>query len=671
MNWKTTLLGIFLTFLIYPLKAQTPCTTLGQTPQTAFPVCGTDTFSQSTVPYCGGNVLPGNCAPDGVSDMNPFWYKFTCFTGGTLGFVITPNDLADDYDWELFDVTGHNPADVYTNTSLFVACNWSGNVGLTGASGAGSSLINCAGTGYPTFSARPTLIAGHQYLLLISHFTTFSPSQNGYRLSFGGGTAMITDTLTPDLVSAAASCSATQVTVALNKPMRCNSLDADGSDFTLNAAPVSVTGATGNGCSTGFDMDSVTLNLNAPLAPGNYTLTVNSGTDGNTILDVCGNGLQAGKNLNLLVPVLQPTPMDSITPVGCSPDTLQLVFSKNILCSTIAADGSDFLLSGPSAVRVTGAIGSCSAGLTRTIHLVLSGPLVVGGNYQIQLVRGSDGNTLIDQCGQETPAGSTLGFAARDTLSAGFTYHLGLGCITDTIYFFYNRPNDASIWRWTLDSLGNSQLRNPVGYFNSFNDKHISLFVSNGVCSDSTSLTIPLTNYFHPAFSSDSLICPEDTAAITNQSTGQISSYLWNFGDGSTDTLRDPPAHHYPVTNSEIVYTVQLIAGNSIGCKDTAIRLIRVLKSCYIAVPNAFTPNGDGVNDYLYPLNAYKATHLFFNVYNRLGGLVFHSTDWTSKWDGTVKGIPQDSGVYVWTLEFTNRDTGQRVFQKGSTVLIR
>ncbi|MGZ8551733.1 MAG: gliding motility-associated C-terminal domain-containing protein, partial [Chitinophagaceae bacterium] len=97
------------------------CTTLGQNPSTAFPVCGTNTFHQSTVPVCGGASIPGPCnGVDGVtlSDLNPYWYRFTCFATGTLGFTITPANLADDYDWQLFDITGHNPNDVFTNASL-------------------------------------------------------------------------------------------------------------------------------------------------------------------------------------------------------------------------------------------------------------------------------------------------------------------------------------------------------------------------------------------------------------------------------------------------------------------------------------------------------------------------------------------------------------------------
>ena len=133
----------------------------------------------------------------------------------------------------------------------------------------------------------------------------------------------------------------------------------------------------------------------------------------------------------------------------------------------------------------------------------------------------------------------------------------------------------------------------------------------------------------------------------------------------------NPFPQKYPILITENSYQASLKVISNLGCEDTVSHTIRVLKSCYIAVPNAFSPNGDGLNDFLYPLNAFKADKLEFRVYNRLGQLVFKSNDWTQKWDGTIKGEPQDTGIYVWTLKYINRDTGKPVSQKGSTVLIR
>src|SRR4030095_11509525 len=90
----------------------------------------------------------------------------------------------------------------------------------------------------------------------------------------------------------------------------------------------------------------------------------------------------------------------------------------------------------------------------------------------------------------------------------------------------------------------------------------------------------------------------------------------------------------------------------------------------YISVPNAFTPNGDGRNDWLYPLNIYHVTDFEFRVYNRLGQLVFETRDPAKKWDGTINGRLQGTGTYIWMLNYTD-ESGNKSSSRGSTVLIR
>jgi len=237
MRVNAVLLMLLMLLPVALMHGQGRCSTLGQTPYTAFPVCGTTTFSQQSVPICTNNnvVVPG--CPTGnapYQDKNPFWYQFTCYQAGTLGLLITPNNLGDDYDWQLFDITGvTNLNAVYTDPSLFVIGNWSGSFGLTGASAAGNSQIQCGSDprdNVPTFSSMPLLKLGHVYLLMVSHF---SDSQSGYQLSFGGGTASITDPKLPDLVSAQASCDATKITVKLNKRMKCTSLAGNGGQLLM------------------------------------------------------------------------------------------------------------------------------------------------------------------------------------------------------------------------------------------------------------------------------------------------------------------------------------------------------------------------------------------------------------------------------------------------------
>ena len=114
-----------------------------------------------------------------------------------------------------------------------------------------------------------------------------------------------------------------------------------------------------------------------------------------------------------------------------------------------------------------------------------------------------------------------------------------------------------------------------------------------------------------------------------------------------------------------------LIVGNATPCYDTSYQSIRVPSNCLIQVASAFTPNGDGLNDFLYPLNAYKATNIVFKVFNRFGRLVYFSTNNTSKWEGKFRGQDQPTGTYVWTLDYTDKDTQKNISLNGTVVLIR
>jgi gliding motility-associated-like protein len=286
----TPILAFVAVFIVAEAAAQ-KCTQLGQNPGTAFPVCGTTDFKQVSVPTCGEKEVPNPCNTAIITDKNPYWYKFTCYTSGTLGFEITPSNLGDDYDWQIFDVTGESPNSVYSKSSLFVACNWSGESGVTGASDDGTSLVVCEGLGRPLWSKMPDLIAGHEYLLLVSHFTD---SQSGYTLSFGGGTADITDPKIPAMSLATGICAGNEVKIKLNKQMKCSSIAHDGSDFGLSIGTSRIIAAESVVCSSAFTTDTLSLTLDKPLPAGDYTVTVKPGSDGNSLLDDCDNNMPNG-----------------------------------------------------------------------------------------------------------------------------------------------------------------------------------------------------------------------------------------------------------------------------------------------------------------------------------------------------------------------------------------
>ncbi|MEI9942810.1 MAG: gliding motility-associated C-terminal domain-containing protein [Chitinophagaceae bacterium] len=248
-----------------------------------------------------------------------------------------------------------------------------------------------------------------------------------------------------------------------------------------------------------------------------------------------------------------------------------------------------------------------------------------------------------------------------------------MGCRFDTLLFSHDGAHDVNSWNWTFNNTINITTQNHSIIFPASSTNTVKLTVSNGVCTDSiTDALVVLNNEVKAAFEMPATICPEDPCIVIDSSKGLINSWSWNFDIGGTSTAPTPSPVFFPQTNIEAYYPVKLtVTNNALGCRDSSIKILRVLNNCFIAVPTGFTPNNDGLNDYLYPNNAIKAKDLQFSVYNRWGQLVFTTRDWQLKWDGKLNGLPQPSGVYVWYLRYTHLDTGKKVFKKGTTTLIR
>lgn len=226
---------------------------------------------------------------------------------------------------------------------------------------------------------------------------------------------------------------------------------------------------------------------------------------------------------------------------------------------------------------------------------------------------------------------------------------------------------------WTpSDGLSGTTIINPIANPVKTTTYIVTVTDKDG-CSDTAHVTIKLRNQkeVKAVIAANSFLCRSaDSVYFVNNSSGEIINWNWDFGNGQISTLKNPPVQHYLIPPSKNIYIARLLITDTAGCADIASHNLIVTDNCYIAVPGAFTPNGDGLNDFLYPLNAYKATNLLFQVYNRAGNLVFKTTDWTQKWDGTVKGAAQEMGSYIWMLNYTDA-SGKKVSLKGTSLLIR
>jgi gliding motility-associated-like protein len=108
------------------------------------------------------------------------------------------------------------------------------------------------------------------------------------------------------------------------------------------------------------------------------------------------------------------------------------------------------------------------------------------------------------------------------------------------------------------------------------------------------------------------------------------------------------------------------------GCKAKSKVTIQVIPDYELYIPNAFTPNGDGSNDF-FEIFGNKKTWVEMNIkiFNRWGELVFESSDHNFKWNGTYKGVKLTPGVLVYEMTLTYINGYSLPLQTGSIAIIR
>lgn len=115
--------------------------------------------------------------------------------------------------------------------------------------------------------------------------------------------------------------------------------------------------------------------------------------------------------------------------------------------------------------------------------------------------------------------------------------------------------------------------------------------------------------------------------------------------------------------------TYHVYASTAAGCEAFDTINIKVYEGPELYVPNAFTPDGNGLNDILKVISIGMKEFHFFRIYNRYGQLLFSTNDPNKGWDGTIKGKPQNSGTYVWMAEAVDY-RGNLIQRNGTSIII-
>ena len=254
--------------------------------------------------------------------------------------------------------------------------------------------------------------------------------------------------------------------------------------------------------------------------------------------------------------------------------------------------------------------------------------------------------------------------------TAQFVPDTTIGCEDLTIVFTNNSTN-SNAYLWSFGDGTSIQAPNPVHTYTEPGFYTVSLIATNPQgCID----TLIQNNLIHVLPSPQAGFTVFPTTIYTEDPFISLTNTAQNYQTGAYDlgngSVLDIYAQqfNYGITNPG-QYTLSQVVYNSAGCSDTAYAYIQLLATPTLYVPNAFTPDADGENDFWIPV-ATAMYSIEVSVFNRWGEEVYTTKDLSKPWDGRYKGKDCPVGVYSWKI--VARDVNQElIIQSGHISLLR
>jgi len=253
------------------------------------------------------------------------------------------------------------------------------------------------------------------------------------------------------------------------------------------------------------------------------------------------------------------------------------------------------------------------------------------------------------------------------------------GCDPLAIKFTTNAPSNYTSFVWDFgDNENLSMSQSPVHVYDESGIFDVTLTViSEFGCKLSLTNDNMITVYAKPIaqfMATPQIISLLDPFVNFDNYSSNATSYFWDFGDGDLSNTMSP-SHKY---NQAGNYIVNLIAVSGEGCKDTVSNNITVNEANSFYAPNAFTPDGDNVNDVFFVTGTgISSKNFLFIIYDRWGEKIYETTMFDpeapekSGWNGLVKNKELASnGSYVWLVIYYDRN-GVKREHSGSLTVIR
>lgn len=678
---------------------------------TAVSVCE-DVYSIPNSPAGTGNVVeiaPGTCNTSG--EFNSSWYVFTAQETGTFGFILNPNNLNDDYDWSLYDITDNGCAGINSGASPEVSCNsfglFGGVQGPTGISSAEGGTGNSNGPGDingPPFNQDLNVTAGDVYALVVMNF---SATLNGYALDFTESNVGIFDNQPPTVTDVTTNCSQNQFTVSLSESCQTSGMVAgnmsvsfEGQDFPV----ASVSGVSGNA-----DHDFV-INVNGlGGASGDVTLTFT-----NALVDLCGNPL----DLTYTFPLAGTIDAGIVTTASCDGQDGSLIITASGLngeCYTFTLNGAPLagggcdsaeatgLSPGTYNIVVNGTVTSCPVSFTAEVTDI---PLEVDAGEDIVLC---DMNTPLDA----TFSGGVFNWVPQNNLSFNQdsnpstvviadvpgTYTIiaqvsqGNCTIADGVDVTFSIPPALTVEALPANCFGECngaiELVNASGpvsatigdgfldgqeiaFTNLCSGEYVLNVIFGPECAADYDLFVDSPPQVIAAFDANPWVTTVNMTEVElinlSENADSVSWFLFH------DPLAVNTEDQWTVDLPELpgVYSIQLTATGENGCTDVFLGNILVEDDFQIFVPSAVTPDFDGINDVFLPRFSYTPERYELVVFNRWGDVIFRTDDPFQAWMLNSRNGEHfiADGVYNWLITAKGKEIEERELS-GHVVVIR
>ena len=210
--------------------------------------------------------------------------------------------------------------------------------------------------------------------------------------------------------------------------------------------------------------------------------------------------------------------------------------------------------------------------------------------------------------------------------------------------------------------------QNSVAIFASDESRFIKISVSDSCgiipAKDSVELAIqkPTADFFITTSRKET----DEIIYFRNNSEGGVESFSWDLGNG----VSSEDEHTNTIYTTDSTYVVNLEVTDSSGCKDLITKLLKITPPLYFYVPNCFTPNDDGLNDFFLAKGiGIKTFNLI--IFDKWGVEVFATNDINSAWYGTSHtGKEMPVGVYVYKITLEG-ESGDDVERLGTITLLR